>query len=78
LNVFLELSLSRREKQVLAKLKEIEGLTISAAARFLAKEMPESTAKYTLRGLEKKGVIIRNSPLHITPFGKFLLGVLEK
>lgn len=78
MNVFLELSLSHREKQVLHKLKDIDGLTISAAARLLKKEMPESTAKYTLRGLEKKGVIVRNSPLYITPFGKFLLGVLEK
>ena len=73
---FLENSLTERETQILEVAGSLVGHTYSTAVRMLSHQLPESTVKYVLKNLKRKGLIKfeNNSPIKLTRLGYFLLG----
>jgi hypothetical protein len=78
LKILLVHTLSKREKQILLKVNELEGRTFSAAVRMLRKDYPESTTKSVLRRFVAVGILNggNGTPLACTAFGQTINRVM--
>jgi len=83
LRIFLERSLSKRERQLLLDAHILQGLTFSAAVAKLSEKYPESTAKLVLKRLkyfnlvEFGNVKEKGKPLSFTSLGEIICEILR-